>query len=311
MDNSATGSFTDCQILNSHSTLLSGVANIQGKSSLNFLRTVVADASTGPYGGCFQLESSGMLTIEDSDIVNCKTTDATGHGGGMVRMVGAGSWVSIANSRISGSSSASKGSVAHIGDLAGPLRISGSTITDSSSGDGKFAVYDNTGRDFNIQVFVSILLRGDAAHNAPRPFQPFIFPSSFVHYAVTITMPCSPPFPPFIFPSCLAHGAVIITMLLLLVARFERLRRNARYLLIWQGASPKCRWADQHSCEERDGRYLRIDVGLLSCRVVLRRLCRHRLHLLYRRCPKPVPHRLHAKCHDRGASIIVDCELIP
>jgi hypothetical protein len=76
----------------------------------------------------------------------------------MAYLTGVGATITILNSRISGSSTARKGSVAYVAAEGGALRIAGSTITDSA--DGSFAVYDASGTDFSVQV-----REGSAARN--------------------------------------------------------------------------------------------------------------------------------------------------
>jgi hypothetical protein len=142
----SSGSFTDCRLLNNHALLQTGVLGMFDSSTVNILRTIVADNSAGTYAGCFQIDSAATIMIDDSDIVNCRTDVTQGFGGG-VAYVGLGS-LTITNSRIRGSSTAQKGSVAYVG--GGVLSIAGSTITDSA--DGSFAIYDATGADFSIQV---------------------------------------------------------------------------------------------------------------------------------------------------------------
>ena len=111
----------------------------------------MADNSAGDSGGCFHLTSAAALTIEDSDVVKCRADGAVG---GMANVNGAGTTLTILNSRISGSSAGTKGSVAHVNSGA-LLRIAGSIITDSA--DGSFAVYDASGIDFSVQVLVSTM----------------------------------------------------------------------------------------------------------------------------------------------------------
>jgi len=110
----------------------------------------VADNSAGTSIGCFNVLGASALTIDDSDVVNCR---ADGGHGGMASVGGAGTTVTILNSRITGSSAATEGSVARVS--GGVLRIAGSTVTDSA--DGSFAVYDSSGIDFSVQVLVLII----------------------------------------------------------------------------------------------------------------------------------------------------------
>ena len=109
---------------------------------------MLMDNSAGTYAGCFRVASAGALTMEDSDLVNCRADGTEVNGGGMAYVEIEGSTLAIVNSRVSGSSTGRKGSVAYV--TAGVLNIAGSTITDSA--DGSFAIYDATGADFSIQV---------------------------------------------------------------------------------------------------------------------------------------------------------------
>ena len=141
------GSFTDCRLLNNRALLTGGLMSVSRYSTVSILRTIVEDNSAGTSGGCFQIVSAASLTIEDSDIVNCRS----GTFGGMAEVNDAGTSLTILNSRVSGSSAATKGSVAYV-HAGAVLRIAGSIITDSA--DGSFAIYDASGIDFSVQVLV-------------------------------------------------------------------------------------------------------------------------------------------------------------
>ena len=155
-------SFTDCRIVSNRVQLHAGALILDTTATVSILRTLVADNSAGTYGGCFHMGSATTLTIEDSDIVNCRSDGTENHGGGMARIYAEGTTLTILNSRISGSSTALRGSVAHVADGA-VLRIAGSTITNSA--DGIFAVYEATGTEFAIQV-----LRRDVLVTPPSLF---------------------------------------------------------------------------------------------------------------------------------------------
>ena len=144
-------SLTDCAFLNNRAESVWAALSSGGGSTLTVSRAVIADNRAQYYGGCFGAHSGGILVIDDSEIINCEcyTVEGSSDMGGGVLYAGGGS-ITITNSRIIGSWTDGKGSIAVIYG-GGSLRIAGSKIANSSA--PKFAIYDdNTLDDFAIQL---------------------------------------------------------------------------------------------------------------------------------------------------------------
>jgi hypothetical protein len=144
----SSGSFTDCLFLNNRVPGSDGFV-AQDTSIVRFERSVWMDNSVEGDCGCLYAFAGASITIDDSDLINCQS-EGEGTGGGGTGKADTGGTLTITNSRIVGSSANSKGTVATIG-AGGTLRISASTIIDSG-GDGEFAIYDESGSDFAVQV---------------------------------------------------------------------------------------------------------------------------------------------------------------
>ena len=145
----SSGSLSDCLFTNNRAISNAvGVMELDSDSVVTLLRAVVVDNSAATFAGCFRALSGAILTVDDSDIVNCRSDDTTAYGGGAFVVMNTGTTI-ITNSRIHGSSVTTlKGSVATVVP-GGLLRIAGSAISDSA---GKFAINDASGIDFSVQV---------------------------------------------------------------------------------------------------------------------------------------------------------------
>ena len=114
---------------------------------MSILRTTFRDNGAALYAGCFNVLSLGVLTVDDSDIVNCW---ADGYDG-MLR-VDSG-LVTITNSRMAGNGAAGRGGLAGLTGSDAILRIASSTIKDTNSGVGEFAiVVDDSVPEFALQL---------------------------------------------------------------------------------------------------------------------------------------------------------------
>ena len=122
-----------------------GGVRLEQGATMSILRTAFRDnrGTTGP--GCFELYSS-TLSIDDSDISNCWAGS-----NGMMMMDS--SHVTITNSRMAGNGAAGKAGLIGLYNSGSFLRITDSTITDTSSGVGEFAiVVDDVAPDFSLQL---------------------------------------------------------------------------------------------------------------------------------------------------------------
>ena len=152
VNDGARGSMTDCRMIRGVAvTSGSAAMSVSGGGTMSILRTTFLDnraLSQSSRGGCFELYDSGTLAIDDSDISGCWCGGDNG-----MAYVGSGVSVVISRSRMYGNGAAGNGLVTLEG--SGPsLRISDSTLTDTSSGDGEFAiaVVDANAPDFSLQL---------------------------------------------------------------------------------------------------------------------------------------------------------------
>ena len=130
----ARASLTDCLVVGNVAADDSGAFNIQGAASVSILRTTFDNNRVhSGYGGCFSVFAGSSLTIEDSQILNCWA----GEHSGMVYLAGT---MTITGSRMAGNGAAGRSGLADLPESDSFLRIAGSTITDTYSGVGEFAI---------------------------------------------------------------------------------------------------------------------------------------------------------------------------
>ena len=138
---------TDCLVTGHWSAGDTGVLSVYTEATMSILRTTFRDNGAALYAGCFKVQTLGVLTIYDSDIVNCWA-------GGNEGMLGVNSGlVTITNSRMAGNGAAGRGGLAGLTGSDAILRIASSTIKDTNSGVGEFAiVVDDIVPEFALQL---------------------------------------------------------------------------------------------------------------------------------------------------------------
>ena len=123
-----------------------GVLTVYAEATMSILRTTFRDNGAAQSNGCFNVVSLGVLTVDDSDIVNCWS----GYYGMLTVSSGL---VTITNSRMTGNGAAGRGGLAGLTGSAAILRIASSTIKDTNSGVGEFAiVVDDSVPEFALQL---------------------------------------------------------------------------------------------------------------------------------------------------------------
>ena len=139
-------SITDCLITGNVAIAGdTGALALRNGATVSVLRTTFRNNRAGTQDGCFS--ASGTLTIDDSEISNCW---ADGKHGIMSVLSFP---VTIRNTRMVGNGAAGKGALVHLTSIYSSLRISGSTITDTKSEVGEFAIdSDSTVPDFALQL---------------------------------------------------------------------------------------------------------------------------------------------------------------
>ena len=114
---------------------------------MSILRTTVRDNGAANIDGCFRVTSLGTLIVDDSDIVNCWADKYSG----MLRVQSG--FATITNSRMTGNGAAGRGGLAELTGSNAFLRIASSTIKDTNSSGGEFAIFvDDSVPDFALQL---------------------------------------------------------------------------------------------------------------------------------------------------------------
>ena len=143
-------SFIDCLITGNRVTGGWGAVGLfEGLGSALFLRTTMTNNHAQISPACLGVFAGTTLTIEDSDISDCRASEVNdGSEGGVVHAWNMGT-ATIRDSRISMSSGGGRGNLAGISE-EGALRIIGGTITDID--EGEFAIYSDSANDFSLQL---------------------------------------------------------------------------------------------------------------------------------------------------------------
>ena len=144
---SGRASLVDCLVSGNVVTAGNGGAIVIGGSSVvSVLRTTFRNNRAATQNGCFGVAVGSQLTIEDSDIEYCWA-------GGKYGMLSTDDIVTITNSRMVGNGAAGRGGLASLLSSNAFLRITDSTISNTNSGVGEFAIdVADAVSDFSLQL---------------------------------------------------------------------------------------------------------------------------------------------------------------
>ena len=123
-----------------------GAIGMTDGSSVSVLRTTFCNNRAATQNGCFGVSVGSQLTIEDSDIEYCWADGKYG-------MLSTDDIVTITNSRMVGNGAAGRGGLASLLSSNAFLRITDSTISNTNSGVGEFAIHvADAVSDFSLQL---------------------------------------------------------------------------------------------------------------------------------------------------------------